>query len=174
MNKNWNKILLSFVLVLTLAVFAIPTAPVFADPGDGNGNADLAARLEQGFAREKDIQVRQEARLAKAEEVIAKTQAYIDKEKAAGYDTSALEAALADFKAVRDENAALSAEAAALIGSHAGFDADGKVSDVQQARKTVKEIGKLQRRFHINAVEASLDLRDALREYRELNHPRNK
>ena len=46
------------------------------------------------------------------------------------------------------------------------FDSDGKVTDMKQALKTVKEAGKAQRRFHVSLVKANADFRKAVREYR--------
>ncbi len=68
-------------------------------------------------------------RLSDASAFIARVQALIDKANAKGWDTSGIQAALNALSAVIPAVQAAHAPGAAIIASHAGFDASGKVTD---------------------------------------------
>jgi hypothetical protein len=109
--------------------------------------------------------------LNRAAELGDKVQARIDELKAQGRDTSALEAALASY---RDEIAAAQAShstAADILSAHAGFDADGHVTDPEQARHTVLDARQALQDARLTLRKAVLDLRIAIRDYRQANRP---
>jgi hypothetical protein len=93
------------------------------------------------------------------EEIIADLQA-------AGKDTSALEAALAEFRASLDEAQALHDEAAQILDDKAGFNDAGEVEDPEQARDTLRSAGQSLRRAGQTLHQARRDLHQVLRQHR--------
>ncbi|MCL5959687.1 MAG: hypothetical protein M1358_10315, partial [Chloroflexi bacterium] len=104
-------------------------------------------------------------------ELAAKVQSYIDNQKAKGKDTSSLETALANFKAAVATAQSDYDTAKSTLDARAGFDANGEVTDIAQARSTVQTAGKAERQFHQTMRKATVDLRKALRQYRQANRP---
>ena len=100
----------------------------------------INTRLETLWAREQAVYNREGNRLAKANDFIAKVQVLIDKANGKGWDTSAVQAALNAFSAVIPAAQAAHDKGAAIIASHAGFGADGKVTDRTTAIATVKAL----------------------------------
>jgi hypothetical protein len=125
-------------------------------------------RLENLFARQREIQEKQAERMENADEVKLRLEEFIQDEQAAGRDTKILEEALEAFKKAISDATEEHKLAEKNIASRAGFDADGQVSDVETARETVQKIGEAQRSFHLTAAQASVDLRQSIRAYQEL------
>ena len=123
---------------------------------DAERQARQVERLERAYQRELKALEAQADRLGEAEARAEEFAGRIADLKSKGKDTSALEEALADFKDVLKEARTTHDEAAGILKTHAGFDAQGKVTDIEQARETVREAEKLLR-------EARRDLRPALR-----------
>ncbi len=114
-------------------------------------------RLEIAYQRELKLLEAQADRLDGADERAEDFAGRIADLKSEGKDTSALEEALADFKDVLKEARTTHDQAAAVLKTHAGFDDQGKVTEIEKARETIREAEKLLR-------EAHRDLRPALRE----------
>ncbi len=97
---------------------------------------------------------------------------FIQDEKAAGRDTSALETALANFRAKLNEAQTAHDQAAQTLNNKAGFDASGNVTDPAQARATLQSA----RQAMQTAADAMRDGRQAfqkaMRDYRQ--NKRNK
>lgn len=167
MTKNFYRVMFGGLLFFSLFMLAIPTQRVSADPGDS-----VNARLEQWFGREQLVYQNQSTRFARAQEIIEKMEGYMEKEKAAGFDTSSLEFALSKYRTATKSCQANLSTAATLIATHAGFDANGKVVDTKTALQTVKQIGQAERQFHLTITQATIDLRIAFRSYHGQNHPR--
>jgi hypothetical protein len=70
-------------------------------------------------------------------------QTLIDKASAKGFDTSAIQAALNALSAVIPAVQVAHAPGAAIITSHAGFDATGKVTDRTTAIATAKSLAQV-------------------------------
>ena len=124
---------------------------------------------EYQFKREKDFFADQTRRLTAANTVANKTQDYINAQNALGKDTTALAAALAAFKTQLATAQSSHDAAGALIDAHAGFDANGVVTDLAQAVQTVKDVRKPLVDAHQTLRKAGLDLRAAIRAYRKAN-----
>lgn len=143
-----------------------PTTPTVASGGASATNqAQQTTRLENLFQREEKLAAAQTQRFTALDERLAKVQARIDKLKGAGKDVSALEKALTDFK---DEiSAARTAHASAqdILNQKAGFDANGKVTNLKQAQDTVKEAGQLLKQVHQDLRPALRDLIRTIRQY---------
>ena len=113
-------------------------------PGSRTGHgARDNERLEQIWVRAQTAYQRQSNRLAKTDEFLAKAQSLMDKANQKGWDTSTFQAALNAFAAVIPAAQSAHDPGAAIIASHNGFDADGKVTDRAAAFKTVKALSQV-------------------------------
>lgn len=169
--RTWMWTLVSGLALLGLLfggaapAYAQETTPPAPDP------ARQAARLENVLQRELRWLEGQADHLAKAGEIAAKTQEFIDKAKGEGKDTSALEAGLTAFQARVAEAQAAHDQAQAVLSAKAGFDADGKMTDAQLARRTLADAGQALRQGHFILRQAERDLRQAVRDFRRANRP---
>jgi hypothetical protein len=84
---------------------------------------------------------------------------YLADEEAAGYDTSAMESALVDFRAKLTEARGHNEAAAHILEDGAGFDEEGYATDPEQARETMRTANEEMR-------EAGIGLREGIREFR--------
>ncbi len=125
-----------------------------------------AARLERTWERWQNIVARTAERAAGEEEFIARVQETIDRAAADGQDVAAAQAALEAFQAAAAQSRPLLEEAQALVEEHAGFTADGQISDPEQATATVQAVGDLLRQIRQLMAPAGKDLRQALRDLR--------
>lgn len=162
MKKHIHRIIVGALFLCSLLVLVLPSQQVSADSGD-----TLNGKLEQWFGREKLVYQNQSTRLERAQEIVVKMETYIAKEKAAGYDTSSLEAALNKYRTAITSCQANLTTAGNLIATHAGFDDNGIVVDTKAALQTVKQIGQAERQFHLTITPATIDLRIAFRAYRD-------
>ena len=173
--KISSKLLMNIVGgVVALGLMLGSVAPAFAQSDSPPATPDparRAERLERAYAREQEWLSRQAERLAKAGELEAKAQEFIDKAKSEGKDTSGLEAALANASAKVDEAQGKHDEAAAILSTHAGFDDAGKVTDPTAARETVESAGRALRDAHRLLTDAAIEMRRALRDFRQANRP---
>jgi len=143
MTALFKKIALA-ALVLAIALAAFPFAGASAAGLNGQNNAlPDNTRLENRWARQQATYQRQSDRLANASTFISKVQALIDKAKGKGWDTSAVQAALNALSAVIPAVQVAHAPGAAIITSHAGFDATGKVTDRTTAIATAKSLAQV-------------------------------
>ena len=138
------------VLVIGAALFALPTSTVAAQsptppaaqpqatPAQPDKAAARIARLEKAFQIEQKTLERQSNWGDRADKVITRVQTFIAKLKAKGIDPAKLEKALANFQVKLADARAFHASAVGILSTHAGFDANGKVTDVAQAMATVK------------------------------------
>ena len=102
---------------------------------------------------------------------IAKFQERIDKAASKGKDVTALQSALDAFEAASKTAQPIYDSLESIVNSHAGFDADGKVTDAEQAKSTLQEMGA-----KLKEVKSSMDgtgkaLREAFKAFREANKP---
>ena len=154
----------ALALVIPGAVQAQGTNPP-VPPAGQNQQANQTQRLEKAYQRELKALDAQAKNLTTADDRVAKFAQRIADLKSKGKDTSALEAALADFKDVLKGAHTTHDKAAGILNTHAGFNDQGKVTDIQQARNTVQEADKLLREVHRDLRPAVRDLVRALREF---------
>jgi cytochrome c556 len=172
MNMFFRKMILS-TLVAVLALAALPVTSVFAQGENPPVREPSAEQLEKAWAH----QLKVHERLGKVFEGDAhfdRAQELIDRATDKGLDTSAVQAALNAFSAAVGSSGPLYNEIDALITTHAGFDANGKVMDAAQAQATVQSV-----RAKLDELRTSMDgtgkaLREAIRAFREANKPVNK
>ena len=160
-------------VVIALLVHAVALA---AFPISGASAAGLNAqpdntRLEALWAREQAVYQREGDRLANASTWIARAQTLIDKAKAKGRDTTAVQAALNALSAVIPAVQAAHAPGAAIIAGHDGFDPAGKVTDRTAAITTVKSLAKVLKDTRTAMDGTGKALREAIRAFRAA-HPR--
>jgi hypothetical protein len=123
--------------------------------------ADLGALL----AREQLALSNQKVRLGVAQNIAQAAQLFIDSQKSAGKDTTALQTALAIFNQDIQAAQAANTSAASLLPSPAGFDASGKVTDRPTARQTLRSAGQSLRLAHLDLKNGTTTLRKAMRAF---------
>ncbi len=168
MKNVFTKIMTAF-LVVALALAVIPASSAFA--ADEDPPAQTNERLEKAWARVLKLYERTGKAFEDTDAHIAKFQGMIDKAAENGKDVSDLQAALdayaAALTAARPQYEALGT----IIAAHAGFDADGKVIDAEQAKATLKEVREQMKAIKESMGETFKALREAIKAFREANKP---
>lgn len=176
-----NKIVMLFkktllaALAVALTLAAVPASTAFAagaqDPTTPPGGQVSNERLEQAWERAQARYERVSSFLERSDDRIAHLEDWLAKMKEQGKDTSAVEAALANFEAALERVEPIHESTGAIIAAHAGFDENGKVTDAALAQQTLKDL-------HAKAQEAkeAMDgagkaLREAIKAFREANPP---
>jgi hypothetical protein len=166
---------MSAVLLTAMAFNQIPAGYVFASaPADDSTPPQSTPQagkkpLDQSFKLEQKAHEHQDEMLTKAATASSKVSELIARAKSNGKDTSALEKALADFNTKIGQIRLTFDQTGKLIKEHKGFDADGKVTDRDQAMKTVEAIHKGNQDVRKSLATAVKDLRAAGEEYRKAN-----
>jgi hypothetical protein len=170
-RKIFSFIVLMGLLVSAFAL-AFPSgtaaAASLAQEPQPTTNADKSptpARLEKTYQRELELLKTQAVRLDRLDERADKFAARIAKLKDEGKDATVLEKALTDFKAKIMDARSQHEEAAKILNTHSGFDANGKVTDVSQASETVKDAGKMMREIHQDLRPTIREMVKALRQF---------
>lgn len=148
----------------SLSVFGVSAAEA-EEPTTPPTGEMTNERLEKLWARE----VRAYEKLGKTETFISKTQQLIDRAAEHGMDVSAVQAALDAFGDAVDNAKPIYESAHEIVNLHAGFDADGKVTDAEQARATVRALGEKLKEMKDAMGGTGQALRDALHAFREAN-----
>lgn len=128
-------------------------------------------RLEYALKMEQLRLTGQQNHLDQAREGAALAKSFIDELKARGKDTSTIEAALNDFNTQIDAAQAAHDEAKQILDAKAGFDANGKVTDPEQARETLQSARKAMEEAGQILQQALKEFRQAMREFRQANRP---
>ncbi len=128
-------------------------------------------RLEQIWARAQTAYLRQSDRLAKADEFITNAYSLIDKANQKGWDTSVVQVTLNAFTAIIPTAQAAHNPGAAIIASHNGFNADGKVTDRAVAVETVKALGQVLKDTRLAMNRTGQALREAVKAFRNAHRP---
>ena len=142
------------------------TTPTTTPPARADLRKDAR---ERQFKREQTMFTDQAKRLTDSNTVATKTQDYITAQNALDKDTSALAAALSTYKTQIAAAQSSHDAAGALITAHAGFDANGAGTDLAQAGQTVIAVRKPLMDAHLTLRQAAVDLRSAIRAYRQKN-----
>lgn len=171
MKNMFRKIVLA-ISVAALVFAAFPVTSAFAADDDPPISGDISdENLERIWAR----QLRRYERIGRAFEDIdahvAKIQERIDRIAENGKDVTALQAALDAYEAALNAAKPTYDSIEAIVNTHTGFDANGKVTDSEQAKSTVEQM-----RTKMQELKSAMDgtfraLREALREFREANRP---
>lgn len=169
MKTTFKKtVLLALVAALSLA--SLPLVSVAAqganDPTPPAAQPEISSeRLEKIWAR----QLKAYERMGKTDEFVAKVQQLLDRAAANGKDVSAIQSALDAFVEAAKDAKPIYESANGIINSHQGFDADGKVTDPEKAKETVKAMSE-----KLKEIRAAMDgtgqaLREAIKAFREAN-----
>ncbi len=174
--KTLIQKLFLIVTLLALVLLAVPAQSALAagpnEPPTPAATPDperAKTRLEWAFANQKLTIQRIDLNLQYQDEFVAGIEELIAKAKEAGKDVSAVEAALADYKKAVESSKLLYDQAAKLVQTHKGFNANGKVTDLEKARETVKQLGETLKQHRQAMGEAAKALREALKAFREAN-----
>lgn len=159
------------IFALTLASFGVPG--VYADD---SGPASKAFTfefrppegwLEKAYQRELSGLEVQQIHLNWANKAATELQAWIDNLLLQGVDPSGLIAALRVFQAQIAIAQAAHDTAGSILSAHAGFDAQGVVIDIAQARQTVMTARQSLLEAHAVLKQAVEDLHESIRAFRE-------
>jgi len=169
MIKLFFRKTLLLALMAALGVAGLPLVRASAaganDPDNPPQVVLTNERLETIWAR----QLRTYEHMGKTEDFIEKAQRLIDRAGANGKDVSDVQAALDAFAAAAREARPIYESAHGIVNSHQGFDANGKVTDPEKARETVRAMGEKMKEIRDAMGGTGLALREAIRAFREAN-----
>src|SRR6266496_2656670 len=167
--KLFFKKTILFAPVAALGLASLPLVNVFAsgqnDPTPPPQTQITNDRLELIWAR----QLRVYERMGRVDEFTAKVQRLIDRAKANGKDVSAVQAALDAFEAQWKAAKPTYESIKGIVNSHQGFDSNGKVTDPEKAKATVKEMHEKFKEIRDTLNGTGKALRQAIKAFREAN-----
>ena len=170
MKSMFNKLILA-VMTAALVFAAFPVTSAYAQDENPPKPELSNERLEKIWARELKAYERLGKGFADIDGTIAKFQARIDKASANGKDVTALQAALDAFESALKKSKPIYDSVDGLVSAHAGFDANGKVTDAEQAKSTVREVGEKLKEVKESMGGTGKALHEALKAFREANKP---
>ncbi len=161
------------LMVATSAMIGVLTLGLGAPPAYADDTAGTPGprALERAYRRQQKALTVQQGNLDKANGAVSKVQSWIDLLNGKGVDTTALTAAVSAFQTQVATAQTAHDSAAAILSAHAGFDADGKVTDAEQAQQTVATAHQALSDARETLRQAREDLRAALRKFREEHKP---
>jgi prefoldin subunit 5 len=175
MKTLFRKIILSmgmlrlFALVMVLGMAAMPFVSASAageyDPTPPPERQISNERLERVWAR----QLRVYERMGRTDEFIERVQKLIDRAKENGKDISAVQAALDAFKAAVKEAQPTYESIKGIVNSHQGFDTNGKVTDPEKAKETVKAMHEKFKEIRETMNGTGKALHEAIKAFRQAN-----
>ena len=170
MKPNISMFAAAVLISLSLlAGLFLPTQNVYAQsPAQDTGTSH--SRLERILARERGLLENLQTRLENTPNINARLEEGIARAQSAGYDTAALESALASYEQGVTEAQTAAESAATLLAAPAGFDASGQVTDASAARTSLREAGSDMRDALRTLRAARLTLRAAVADWRN-EHP---
>jgi hypothetical protein len=159
-------------LVAGSALFGGAQPALAADPGDPPAREEGGAlRLELAYRRLVVAADVQAVYLDHAPDVAERMQHRVDELAEQGEDVRELEAALDAFGGALAESQRHYEAARAILEAHAGFDAEGRVTDREQAAKTVRDAGRALRDARRSLKEGTIELGRAARDWRREHRP---
>jgi hypothetical protein len=164
------------ILLALVAALAAASLSLFSVSAAGSNDPDNPPRGELTNERLEKIwarQLRAYEKWGKSEEFVEKAQALIDRAGANGKDVSAVQAALDAFEDAIKDAKPIYESANGIVNSHQGFDANGKVTDLEKAKETVREMGGKMKEIREAMNGTGKALREAIQAFREAN-PRPK
>ncbi|MCS6992463.1 MAG: hypothetical protein NZP74_01390 [Anaerolineales bacterium] len=180
MKTRLQTLFLAFTL-FALVLLALPAQSALAaghdDPPTPAATPDperAKIRLEWAFANLKLAVQRIGLNLEYQDEFLARVEDLIAKAKEQGKDVAAAEKALADYKQALAQAKPFYEQAVSLVQTHEGFDASGKVTDLEKARETVRALGEAVKQYRETLREPLRALREALKALRPETPRRNR
>jgi len=170
MVKILFKKTLLLALVMALGVGGLSVFGVSAagsnDPTTPPPHGEMTnERLEQIWSK----QLRAYEILGKTEEFIGKARQLTEHAAQNGKDVAAVQAALDAFADAANNAKPIYASAQSIVDAHAGFDENGKVTDAEQAKETVRAMGEKLKEIKETIGGSGKALRDEIRAFREAN-----
>jgi hypothetical protein len=171
----WFKKAWLIALVAGLGIGSLPSVNALAlePPGLTTPTPPQSPddRLESIWAREQDIYTKLGSFLNNSDTFITKAQMLINRAKANGKDTTALQAALDAFAYAVKKAEPIYQSAGMIVMSHQGFDANGKVVDQVQALATIKGMRNKFLEIRQLLQDPRQALQDAIKAFRDANKP---
>jgi len=122
-------------------------------------------RLERIWAR----QLRTYEHIGHTDNFILRIQGMIDRAGANGKDVTSVQSALDAFIAAVKEANPIYESMNGIVNSHQGFDANGKVTDLEKAKETVRAMSGKLREIKTTMDETGWVLREAIKGFRAAN-----
>ena len=175
--KKFLSISLVAVLIVGVAAFAIPGGNAAAQTPTPQANVPQArinlvnARLERMLQVEQATLERMTRHFDRLDQFTARVETLISKAKDNGKDVTALEAALAEFKAKESDARVVLNSVSSLLAAHPGFDANGKVIDRAVAKTTLDDGHAKFQDIRSIIVDAAKNLHEAVKAWRAANPP---
>ncbi|MDL1944804.1 hypothetical protein FBQ99_20960 [Chloroflexi bacterium CFX2] len=175
--KTLFKKTLLIALVAALAVASLPLVGVSAagntltnayDPLPPQGQVSNE-RLERVWARQLRLYEWIGNGFERSDAFVERVQKLIDRAKENGKDISALQAALDAFEAALKDAHPIYESGKGIVNSHQGFDENGKVTDPEKAKETVRAMGEKLKEIKDAMHGAGRALHEALKAFREAN-----
>lgn len=165
-NRSFR--LLATALALAVLLASLPAVAVNADtPTPAAGRApNRGVGLASVLKAEQAWLARQGEQLEKANEALAKALEMLAAAKGEKVNASALEAALASFKAGIAKAQAAHDKAAQILAAHKGFDDQGNVVNMREAQQTLREARRAMLEAHQLTLRAVQELRRGVRGWR--------
>jgi len=166
-------------LVAALAFAALPLSTTYAAglndtstppaPANPSDPTLVKARLELAFASQQAKVKLLGLAIDNFDTRTAKIQKMLDKAKEKGLDVSAVQAAFDSFKTAFVAGKPLYEKANGIVAQHSGFDSAGKVTNIEQARATVKSLTDVIKQYRDTVGSSFKALREAIRAFRQAN-----
>lgn len=170
--KNLFKKTILLALVAAVTVAGLPLVSVSAagvdDPTPPLGLV-TNERLERLWAYQQRIYARISNGFDRADEFTEKVQKLINDAEENGKDISAVQTALDAFEDAIKQAHPIYEGGKGIVNSHQGFDANGKVTDPEKARETVRAMGEKLKEIKAAMNGTGRALREAIRDFREAN-----
>lgn len=169
LTTRWSR--WAFGLLVAVVAISVSVGSASAAPRTPNRDNRERVRLERAYNEEQARLKAQEAWLKRANEFSTKVNTRIAELKNRGEETATLEQALAAFNGGIAQARDHWNLANGTLATHAGFDAQGNVTNVDQARATIQAARQHLQQARQVARAAMLQLRAAFAKYRQA-HPR--
>ncbi len=164
------------IMILGIGLAALPVVDVYAAGSSEETDPPVSTKertalLERIWARQLAAYERQGKIIDNADTLIDRVQNLIDKATEKSLDASAVQEALDAFEAAIQDARPIHQSANGIVTSHKGFDENGKVTDPEQAKETIKELSQHLRDFRATMDGTGKALKDAIREFWKNNRP---
>lgn len=162
-------IVIAAALALSMALLPSQTVAASADRQQAVStpiSQALDQQLSYSLQRERNWLMRQNLHLNQANQISQKAQEAINKAQQAGLDTADLQNALNTFNSQVSVAKSSYNQAAAILASPAGFDANGNVTDSQVAHQTLASARDSLQQAHLTLTNAALTLRTTFLNWR--------
>ena len=151
-------------LVAALATLGVSTLSFGSVSAAGPGQISNE-RLEKVWARQLHIY----ALMGHTDKFVEKAQQMIERASENGKDVSELQAALDAFETALKDAQPVYESAKGIVNSHQGFDDNGKVTDAEKAKETVRVMGEKMKEIKAAMDGTGKSLREALKAFRQAN-----